>query len=262
MTSVNPYLELLKEELIDACSQIDPSITKLRVLKKGDFERMAKIIQGGLERSSIVSDKQKEEHANTTISVSTLERLYKYGYVLQPMDKRILNTLNKWSWFLKYKGWQEFTEAKKEQYNIKDQSLEKVLDAVVGNAANAEFEAYRALPEIKTDELKKYLITTGTAYKRIYNILVQHSKKKWVINNENNPSGHTTYNRWIERVNSKEAIIKSSEYYYLRWFELPTSEYVHIYNEENVQTWTLYFEEGTWKVFSTYYPPPIPGSLK
>jgi hypothetical protein len=256
VSSVNAYIELLKEELIDKCSSIDPRINRLRELKKADYELMREIIRSGIETSELLSTKQNAEQANTTVSVSTLERIFKYGYAPNHRDKRAVNTLTILCCFLEYADWEDFITQKKIQFNITDVKLEEVLEAVVRNADEVEFEAYKSLPEIRTENLKKHLIPSGTAYMRIYNILVLHSGKQWTINNENNPSGYKINKVWIESITSKEVIIKTREYWYLRWFEIPTQRYRHIYNEENTQTWTIVFEEGTWKVLSTYYPPP------
>ncbi len=255
MNGVNPYLELLKKELLRKCISIDTSINELRKLKLGDFKKMSKIIQDTLDNGDLLSEEEKKERINFTVSVSTLRRLFKYGYSIQPMEERVLNTLNKFCWFLGHESWEIFVSSKNKQLQIKRTNIETILASVVTNANKAEFGAYKLLPHIKTATLLKYLEETGTAYKRIYNILVRHKKRGWVINNDDNPSGYQMNKLWIERFSEKEAIIKTEEYWYLRWFEVATGKYRNIYNEQNTQTWTLIFKSGTWKVVSTYYPP-------
>lgn len=124
------------------------------------------------------------------------------------------------------------------------------------NANEVELEAYKRLPEIYIDDLDACMVKEGTAYKRILNVLTEHSKKGWTIGNPNNPSGYTVQKLWIERVTSTEVTIKTQEYWYLRWCDIETGKYRHIYNEENTQTWTLQYLNSDWKVLSTYYPAP------
>lgn len=130
------------------------------------------------------------------------------------------------------------------------------LKELVLQADQVEFSAYKALPEIHLEDLREILDPTGTAYKRIYAVLKGSKEKSWIITNENNPSGFTVYNCWTERVAEQYAILKSHEYWYLKWFDTHKNKYVYIYNEENVQTWALKKINDKWIVESTYYPPP------
>ncbi len=255
MASVNPYLELLKEEVLEHCSKIDTSIGSSNALKMQDFQKMSSVINRSLAQTTL-HPKRTMEQVGVTVSVSTLRRIYKYGYSPDTKDARVTASLNRLCIFSGYLSWEAFTAQKSKDFGIGAISLEETLRQTILSANNAEFTAYKHLPEVFTQELDQYFIQEGTAYMRIKNILIEHSKKQWTLQNENNPSGFTIHSIKIERVTSKEVTIKTEEYWYLRWFEIRTEMYRHIYNEDNVQRWTLVFTNGVWKVLSTYYPPP------
>jgi len=209
---------------------------------------MVKIVRSVLDKLD-----QQRMGNDVTVSASTLKRLYKYGYDLKK-DRRAMNTLDKLSLFLGYTGWDDFVNQKNLQFQ--QGSIEALLVDIVTKANEAEFQAYKSLPRIETTELLKYRTAEGSGYLRIYNVLVQHSKKGWTIGNEGNPSGYTQQKVWIEKLSSSKAIVKTQEYWYLRWFELPTQLYRHIYNEQNEQTKTLELIDGHWKISSVFYPSP------
>lgn len=249
MESINPYIEFLKEDVLEKYASLDPSINSLSSLSQGKVKNLASSI-----KNVMVADKAFSEEYGGSISISTLERFLKHGYSANLSDSRTINTLNKLSRYVGYKSWNTYIKGKKRKYKLKYSSLEEKLADVVRNANDAEFNAYKTLPEIQTGELEKYLDIEGTAYKRILNILVRHSKKKWVINNDRNPSGYKCYKILIKSINKNEAIIKTREYWYLRWYSLTENKYRKIYNIENEQTWTLAFDGNSWKVSDTYYP--------
>lgn len=139
---------------------------------------------------------------------------------------------------------------------INEDDPDRYLKDIVLKANRLEFSAYKSLPEVNFDNLKDILIETGTAYKRIFAVLEGSNEKGWVITNKNNPSGYTVYDCWVERATEDYAILKSHEYWYLKWFDIDRKKYVYIYNEENIQTWALKKMNGKWMVESTYYPPP------
>ncbi len=254
MPSVNPYLELLKEELLDKCCTINPTINKLRKLQHADFKTIASILDQTLDANEDIPFAVKRDKG-TTLSVSTLERIFKYGYLPNKRDKRVTRTLDILSLFIDYSDWDSFVQEKNTSFK-QGNSIEGMLVDIVTKANQAEFEAYRKLPKIETAELLKYRTESGSGYLRIYNVLVQHSKKGWTIGNEGNPSGFTQQKVWIESMSNDKAVVKSQEYWYLRWFEIPTQLYRYIYNEENEQTKTLELIDGEWKVSSVFYPSP------
>jgi hypothetical protein len=138
----------------------------------------------------------------------------------------------------------------------KQGTLQEQLITIVRGANDAEYNAYCQLPEVTTAGIDKFIWPDGIAYKRIFTVLTEHQKKGWIINNTNNPSGHEEYGIWIDRLTDRNAVIKTEEFWYLRWFNVRTGKYIHIYNEVNIQTWCLIKRNEVWKVISTYYPKP------
>lgn len=123
----------------------------------------------------------------------------------------------------------------------------------VRNGLEAEFNAYKNLPIIDTKELEKYFEKNGQAFIRIYNLLIQHRKRSWIINNENNPSSYELID--IRLVNSEKGKyeIKTIEYFYLRWFDTFINVYVQSYDLKNEQSYFLNNENGVWKIQTNTY---------
>lgn len=238
MADVTYYFELLKTELRKKFT-IVPSITATSVLTKGDFEKIVKLIL---------------TETKSTLSVSTLQRIFKYNYAIR-LDKRITKSLDILSRFLGYVSWDDFIEKKKVTVGAKGKDIEQMLVSIINNASRAEFDAYKAVPRIKTSELKKYFVTTGPAYKRIYNVLLRVKKRQWVINNKDNPSHRDIYEIKLLSMDSKTAIFEIVAYWCLRWHDVPTGKDKKIYNVANRQLARLVNVDGIWKILTNFYQP-------
>lgn len=131
---------------------------------------------------------------------------------------------------------------------------------VVRQGAEAEFGAYRALPQIYLENIDRVFYKDGPARKEILTILYRHAAKEWVISNEDNPSTKSLHSIDLKRYSEKDAIVKTSEYWYLRWYSICSNKYVKVYRETNLQTYLLLKEDGKWKIYQNERPFPRSGA--
>jgi hypothetical protein len=127
---------------------------------------------------------------------------------------------------------------------------------LVMECMDTEFRAYMALPDVKTDELEKWFINGSPAYKEIVNLLNRHRDKGWVLTNPLNPSTKRLMRIVVKKMDAAEAIVHSTEYWYLRWWNTREGSYAYPYRETNRQIYILKKASGTWKVYENLRPPP------
>ena len=137
--------------------------------------------------------------------------------------------------------------------------VSEILD-VVSRAADAEFDAYAALPNISLEAVDRYFCNNGPARDEIQNLLYRHSAKGWVISNHMNPSTKRLLSISLKSWSQSEATVKTTEYWYLRWYSSMPNRYTYIYRETNRQTYILKREDEVWKVFQNLRPSPRSGA--
>ncbi len=251
MSSNNIIFEKLKRITLSNSHLEKLNLPKsIKLWRQGDFELLAASIAQVLQDSSLLSEDDKRE-LGINISVSTLERIFKHGYTIPvSIDARRLKTLNKLCIYNGYIDWLAFAA----QYidEVKAEENADIIDCV-SQALTAEFAAYKRLPNVENDELLKYFVQDGPAYKRIFHILNLHVQKKWVINNALNPSHYELLESKVIRYGEQEAEVHTREYWYLRWYAMELNDYPFIYDELNNQFYLLEKHNGVWKVKINHY---------
>lgn len=129
------------------------------------------------------------------------------------------------------------------------EDLKLYLERVIGEANDSEFRAYAALPEIRTDEIERWFCTGSPALNEILNLLNRHRQKRWIISNPFNPSTKRLLNTKVKKVSQDEAIVNTTEYWYLRWWDDRDGSYAFSYRETNRQMYVVKKEGSQWKVF-------------
>ncbi|MGH8246449.1 MAG: hypothetical protein ACREUU_08455, partial [Gammaproteobacteria bacterium] len=94
------------------------------------------------------------------------------------------------------------------------------------------------------------------AYREIANIVVRHQRRGWVISNPYNPSTFRLLSIRVKRIEGQEAVVATTEYGYLRWWDQKRRRHVYPYRETNRQIYVLRKEPGGWRVFQNLRPPP------
>jgi hypothetical protein len=136
-------------------------------------------------------------------------------------------------------------------------ALRQHLCSVVVNAAYAEFSVYRKCPEVDLSPLGAWFVVDGPAYRRIRNIAESHQKQRRTLTEPPyNPSMMQVLKVKADRMTGDRAIVRTQEYWYLRWWSLAKEGYEYVYNDTNHQRYDLTYQEGRWLVDSNAYPPP------
>ena len=138
----------------------------------------------------------------------------------------------------------------------------KEIEEIVKKAIEVEFDSYKKLPNIETENLRKYFNENGSAYKRIYNLLIQHKKREWVISNSENPSTIELLDIKARKISSDEYTVITKERWYLRWYSINEEKYRLIYDETNDQNYNVIKIGDIYKVNSNIYPQPNKTILK
>jgi len=132
----------------------------------------------------------------------------------------------------------------------------RLLERVVIEANRAEFELYQALPEVRLDLLRPWFVEDGPAWRDAATVAVRHHERGWNLRNPYNPSSHRMIDVKVKRLGGLDAVVATTEHWYLRWWDQAEGTYAYIYRETNRQTCLLKKDGGTWKVYETLRPPP------
>lgn len=135
-------------------------------------------------------------------------------------------------------------------------ALKAYLERVISEAADAEFRAYQALPEVRTEDLKRWFYPGSPAYKEIANLLERHRFKGWTLTNPLNPSTKRILDIKVKTVGAAESVVHTTEYWYLRWWNTRKESYAYPYRETNRQVYILKKDGADWKVFENLRPSP------
>ncbi|MCX6565069.1 MAG: hypothetical protein NTW38_01365 [Candidatus Aminicenantes bacterium] len=135
-------------------------------------------------------------------------------------------------------------------------NLKSYLERVVAESIDAEFRAYAALPNIIQEELVKWFYPQSPAMKEIMILLQRHKARGRVINNPLNPSTKRLLRIKIHRIGREECVVHTTEYWYLRWWDIHQQAWDYPYRETNNQTYILKKHDGAWKVFQNLRPSP------
>jgi hypothetical protein len=130
------------------------------------------------------------------------------------------------------------------------------LERVVAEAVDAEFRAYSALPMTTNNDLLQWFCAQSPAINEIHNIVTRHRQKGWVISNPMNPSTKRVLKIRVAKVESNEAVVRTMEYWYLRWWDMNRNCYVYPYRETNRQVYILRKGPDGWKVYQNLRPSP------
>lgn len=132
------------------------------------------------------------------------------------------------------------------------------LKKVVQSGVEAEFAAYKAIPniELALHHLKKVYFQDRPGYNRILQVVERQQKRNWIINDQRNPSHAEILDITVEKLEDEKAIISTSEVWYLKWFDPSIEDYTYIYNKQNVQNYILRIcpTENVWKIDANLYP--------
>lgn len=124
---------------------------------------------------------------------------------------------------------------------------------VVKNSNRAEFNAYKKIPVLNTEEIEEF--TTGIKKSEILTRLNRRRDSSWVMNNEKNPSEAMIYNFNVKEKSMDLSKVITVEHWKLHWFDTKRREYKKPYDQITHQEYLLVKESGKWKVKSNDIAP-------
>jgi hypothetical protein len=130
------------------------------------------------------------------------------------------------------------------------------LERVVAEATSAEFRAYQSLPEYEPQALDDWFVPESPAWRQVFHVLERHRERGWVLTNPMNPSTQRLMSVKVSAVGVDEAIVNTTEYWYLRWWDSVEGSYTYPYRETNRQRYVLVREPERWRVVENQRPPP------
>ena len=236
------------KQAIQKHSNLAISSLPIEQWKQSDYEKLSKEINYILETSTLISNETKQA-LGITISVSTLERIFKYGYQLEVSpDRRKIKTLDKLCIFIGYENWETYCQLSQQG----QMSKEDLVD-FVKKALQTEFDVYKKLPLIDESPLEEYFLKDGSAYLRIRSMLDRISNKQWILTNHLNPSSFELISLDITQQDAQTIHFETKEHWYLRWYDSIAQKYSYIYNQLNTQFYLLENSSKGWKIKLNYY---------
>ena len=130
------------------------------------------------------------------------------------------------------------------------------IEMVVAGCIDAEFDAYRALPAIDEAKLQRWFADDGPAYRDLIHTLKQMARRGWILTNPHNPSTKRLMAIKVKEILDGEAAVRTTEYWYLRWWSTIEGKYRYPYRETNRQTYILAQRGDDWLVRENIRPAP------
>jgi hypothetical protein len=134
-------------------------------------------------------------------------------------------------------------------------ALADYLERVVAEAVDSEFRFY-ALGQPDPATLQLWFCAGGPALREIVQRAERRREQGWIISNPLNPSTRRLLAVKVRRVTGEEAVVGSTQYWYLRWWSTRTSDYIYAFRQTTQMTYVLRREDGTWRVYENLKPSP------
>ncbi len=135
--------------------------------------------------------------------------------------------------------------------------IKDYIERIIAEAVDIEFEAYRTIPQIISDDLlNNWYCLNGPAKREILHIINRHIERGWVINNFMNPSTKRILDIKVKDIKNRELYVSTIEYWYLRWWDTKKSVYTFPYRETTRQRYILRKVDGIWKIYEVIMPAP------
>jgi hypothetical protein len=113
------------------------------------------------------------------------------------------------------------------------------IEMLVAACIDAEFDAYRALPAIDETKLLRWFSGDGPAYLDLIHTLKHVAQRGWILTNLHNPSTKRLMAIHVKEILDGKAIVRTSEYWYLRWWSTTEGKYRYPYRETNRHTYIV-----------------------
>lgn len=125
---------------------------------------------------------------------------------------------------------------------------------VIEDANQVQFEMYRTLELKDSLILDNFYTKMGSAKKAIITVIKQNSTKPRRINLPlDNPSFYKIFTKQVLTIDSDVATVKTTEHWFLKWYNIETNKYEVSYDVKNEQFYELMKQDGRWKIDHNFY---------
>ena len=130
------------------------------------------------------------------------------------------------------------------------------IEMIVAGSIDAEFDAYQALPAIDEAKLVRWYASDGSAYRDLIHTLTRVARRGWILTNPHNPSTKRLLAISVKEILDGSAVVRTTEYWYLRWWSTVEGKYRYPYRETDRQTYILTQRGEEWLVLENIRPAP------
>jgi hypothetical protein len=230
----NFYLQVLVEKLEASYRYANAHEVNFKDFTENDFRNLEKLIKDRLNEDGVLT-KQQRLDLGTTVAVSTLKRIFKYGYdVEDSIEARQRKNLDKLCIYLGYKDWLQFIGFNSENYRAGETynahlptEMEIIFIMKLLNAAKrAEFQAYKSKLNRDIRELEEFYVNGDKEVMEIRELIQQKRKSNQSIDTLNNPSGFEVDCLEILMLSKSMALAAYSVAWNLWWCDVVTLQYL------------------------------------
>jgi hypothetical protein len=127
----------------------------------------------------------------------------------------------------------------------------KAIKNLIIKANEVQFEAYKSLDTLN---IITYYHPEGSAYKAIVTLIkINQQNSRRICFPSENPSFQKVFTCEVESLKGNKAIVKTTEHWFLKWFDTDLKKYVVSYDEKNDQLYELIKEDNTWRIMHNYF---------
>jgi hypothetical protein len=242
MTQINPKITQLVETIRETPIVKKQAKLKAKKWPYSAYELLANLINDHLQTNLTAEEKYK---VGTYISGKTIQNLFNgITKINDPIDPRLINTLDKICIFCKFNNWDNFNE------ELANQNNEDITIKVVKNAVSASF-SYLKEDEAKVELLEPFFIEKSQAENYIKDIRqIRVNENSLTLSNEFNPSIFQLLNiEQYKLISEIEHWIKVDLYQLFCWYSKEKKAYSL---REKIHSNLIYKcicgNENTWKV--------------
>jgi hypothetical protein len=113
------------------------------------------------------------------------------------------------------------------------------------------------LPLIEEEKLLRWFARDGPAYRDVIHTLTRIAQRGWTLTNFQNPSTKRVITVQVKTLQDGKATVKTTEYWYLRWWSPIEGKYRYPSRETSHNTYFLVQAGDEWLVEEHILPPPL-----
>jgi len=151
----------------------------------------------------------------------------------------------------------EVSISKMAEHSANLSAEQQLIQSNVAKANEAQITAYRDLPQVSLNGLRKFYGENSPAYQEIARLILRSKEKGVIINNPGNPSEFQIISISEPLIQGDIAYVQTTERWVLSWYSLSAKKYTkkYISDVSNRHDYTLRRLNSAWKIEEDSYRP-------